>query len=167
MQTGVRPVIDGYAIDPAAMIDLQDVRLKWFDHVFHGAPLPELLSDRINFEVMGANRWRHVASLSQMSSRLLRLYLTGRRNGAGLGFSGVAPAGRAPEPELQVNLADRSDANDTPPADPDVRNALVFSTAPLIGATEVDGLFKGRLTVVTNKRDFDLAVDFYELRADG
>jgi hypothetical protein len=55
-----------------------------------------------------------------------------------------------------------------PSADrPDTRNALVFFTEPLTHATEVDGLFQGRFTVTTNKRDFDIAVDFYEQRADG
>ena len=168
MQTGILPVVDGYAIDPAARVDLQGIRLKWFDHVFYGAPLPEQLSDRINFEVMGANRWRHVASLSQMSSRRLRLYLTAQRDGAGFRFSRTPLAANASEPELQVNFADRSDADDQPPSDrPDLRNALVFSTDPLTDATEVDGLFQGQLALVTNKRDFDLAVDFYEQRPDG
>jgi putative CocE/NonD family hydrolase len=168
MQTGVLPVVDGYAIDPAARLDLQDIRLKWFDHVFYGAPLPELLSDRINFEVMGANRWRHVASLSQMSDERLRLYLTDQRDDDHFRFSRTAPAADAPEPELQVDLADRSDADYRPPADRlDTRNGLVFSTDPLTHATEVDGLFYGRFTLVTNKRDFDLAVDFYEQRSDG
>ena len=166
MQTGVLPVIDGYAIDRVAQVDLQDIRLEWFDHVFHGAPLPELLRDRINFEVMGANRWRHVASLSQMSDQRLRLYLTGQPTDGGFGFSRVAPIAAAPE--LRVNLADRSDVDARPSADrPDTRNALVFFTEPLTHATEVDGLFQGRFTVTTNKRDFDIAVDFYEQRADG
>jgi uncharacterized protein len=67
-----------------------------------------------------------------------------------------------------VNFADRGDADFRPPDDrPDTRNALVFATAPLTRPTEVDGLFHGRFMVTVNKRDFDLAVDFYEQRADG
>jgi putative CocE/NonD family hydrolase len=168
MQTGVLPVIDGYTIDPAARIDLQAVRLQWFDHVFHGAPLPEILSDRINFQVMGANRWRHVASLARMATQPLRLYLTGQQDGAPLRFSPTPPAKGQVGPELTVDFADRSDVSYQPPADgPDLRNALVFATAPLRAAAEVDGLFQGHFIVRTNKRDLDLAVDFYEQRADG
>ena len=37
MQTGVDRTIQGYDVDPAAMIDLWQLRLDWFDHVFHGA----------------------------------------------------------------------------------------------------------------------------------
>ena len=49
----------------------------------------------------------------------------------------------------------------------DPRNALVFATAPLSRATEVDGLFRGHINVHTNKRDFDLSVSFFEQKADG
>jgi predicted acyl esterase len=166
MQVGVLPVVDGYAIDPAARIDLQAVRLKWFDHVFYDAPLPKLLSNRINFEVMGADTWRHVASLAQMPEQHVRLYLTDQREGPRFRFTHVAPISGAPE--LQVNFADRSDAKYEPPADqPDTRNALVFITEPITRPTEVDGLFQGLFKLTTNKRDFDLAIDFYEERANG
>jgi putative CocE/NonD family hydrolase len=168
MQTGVLPVVDGYAVDREAQIDLQDVRLKWFDHVFHGAPLPEILSDRINFEVMGANRWRHVASLAQMANRSIRLYLTRHREGDRLLFSETPPVAAAQGPGLTVNLADRRDVDVQPPVNGlDTRNALVFMTAPLTKPIEVDGLFSGRFAVFANKKDFDLSVDFLEQTADG
>lgn len=167
MQAGVLPTVRGYDVDSAAKIDLQEVRLKWFDHVFHGAPLPDILRDRINFQVMGADRWRHVSSLAAMADKPLRLYLTGQREGARLRFSKTAPVS-GPEPKLRVDLADRSDVDAAPSADGvDRNNALVFATAPLTKPTEVDGLFKARFRLVTNKRDFDLSVDFYERRADG
>jgi hypothetical protein len=167
MQTGVLPTVAGYDVDRAAMIDLQDIRLKWFDHVFHGAPLPDILSDRINFQVMGANRWRHVPNLAAMADRSLRLYLTGRRQGDDLLF-GETPATSGPAPELRVDLADRGDVDFRPPANGvDTRNALVFTTGPFPKPIEVAGLFHARFDVVANKRDFDLSVDFYEKRGNG
>lgn len=167
MQTGVLPSVAGYDIDRGAMLDLQDIRLKWLDHVFHGAPLPDILRDRINFEVMGANRWRHVSSLEAMADHRFRLYLTGRRRGSELLFSETLPTS-GPMPELRVDLADRSDADRKAPADGvDTRNALVFTTAPFSKPIEVDGLFHARFDIVTNKRDFDLSVEFYEKRSDG
>ena len=166
MQTGVLPEIDGYRVDKAALIDLQEVRMQWFDHVFRGAPLPSLLSDRINFEVMGADAWRHVSTLAEMATSQRRLYLTGRAELGHLRF-GDAPDERAP-PALIVDFADRSDVDyRPPPGDPDTRHALVFETEALASPLEVDGLFRGRFEVTTNKRDFDLAVNFYELTTDG
>ncbi|MBB3228515.1 hypothetical protein FHW69_003157 [Luteibacter sp. Sphag1AF] len=166
MQTGVLPGIGGADIDRVAVLDLQNIRLQWFDHVFRGAPLPDLLSDRINFEVMGANTWRHVSTLDAMATERRRLYMTGTREGGAL-LLRAAPAA-TPPPVLKVNLRDRSDADFQPPANaPDVRNSLVWETAPLESALEVDGVFTGQLDVTINKRDVDLAVNFYELRADG
>lgn len=166
MQTGVLAKVGGYEVDKAALIDLQDVRLKWFDHVFRGAPLPALLSDRVNFEVMGANTWRHVSTLADMATGRQRLYLTGRRQADRLLFSDVP--GSQPPPELAVDFADRSDVDfRPPPGAPDTRNALVFETEALKQPLEVDGLFQGRFKVIANKRDFDLSVNFYELKPDG
>jgi uncharacterized protein len=166
MQVGVPATIDGYELDKAAVIDLQNVRLKWFDHVFRGAALPELLSGRINFEVMGANVWRHEASLAEMATSHQRLYLTGRSQAGRLLFSN-APDNRTP-PTLAVDFADRSGVDFRPPPGvPDIRNALLFETEALKKPLEVDGLFQGRFEIVTNKRDFDLSVNFYELKPDG
>jgi predicted acyl esterase len=115
---------------------------------------------------MGADCWRHVSSLADMADAHMRLYLSGQRDNVGLLFA-KAPGGAAP-PDLRVDFADRTDvdyeASDT---GLDTRNALVFSTPPLDKALEVDGLFEGHFTLITNKRDLDLSVSFYEKRADG
>ena len=166
MQTGVLATVDGYAVDKAALIDLQELRLKWFDHVFRGAQLPAPLSDRVNFEVMGADTWRHASTLAGMADKQERFYLTGSREADQLRL------GDSPDmqviPELKVDFADRKDVDFEPaPGIPDTRNALVFETAPLSAPLEIDGLFHARFDVVANKRDFDLFVNFYELLADG
>jgi hypothetical protein len=167
MGQGVLPTINGYTIDEVAMQDLRGLRLKWFDHVFRGAPLPNVLSDRVNFEVMGANKWRHVHSLEAMAESRRRFYLGGTREGDRLLFDD-SPGTNGPAPELRVDFSDRSDADyQVPDSGFDNRNALVFTTAPLAEPKEVDGLFRGHIEVVTNKRDFDLAVNFFEEKADG
>lgn len=166
MGQGVLPVINGYTIDQVAMQDLRGLRLKWFDHVFRGAPLGDVLSDRVNFEVMGADEWRHVDSLDTMADSSLKLYLNGEREGVRRLF-GDAPTNAA-APQLRVDFADRSDADyHVPDSGFDTRNALVFMTRPLTTPTEIDGLFRGHFDVVANKRDFDLAVNFFEETADG
>jgi putative CocE/NonD family hydrolase len=165
MQTGVLANVNGYEVDRAALLDLQVIRLQWFDHVFRGAPLPPILSDRINFEVMGANRWRHAGSLEAMADQRLQLYLTGERDGATYRFA-RRPGTSAPV--LTVDFSDRSDVDyRVPDKQLDTRTALAFATAPLPQPLEIDGGFKGRFTLITNKRDFDLTVTFFEQAADG
>ena len=166
MGQGVLPAIIGYTIDQVAMQDLRGLRLQWFNHVFRGAPLPNVLSDRVNFEVMGANRWRHVHTLDDMANGRRRLYLGGKQEGDRRLFSDTPATG--PGAELKVNFSDRSDADfQVPDSGFDARNALVFETDPLDRSVEVDGLFHGHMDVVANKRDFDLAVSFFEEKADG
>ncbi|WP_233843215.1 CocE/NonD family hydrolase [Dyella sp. 2HG41-7] len=166
MQTGVLSKVDGYAIDKAALIDLQDLRLQWFDHVFRGRPLPDVLSDRVNFEVMGANTWRHASTLADMAENRTRFYLTGRTEAHRLQLADTSD--NPPAPELNVNFADRNDVDFQPsPGMSDTRNALVFETKPLKTSVEIDGLFKGQFRIVANKRDFDLFVNFYALAPDG
>ncbi|WP_129793010.1 CocE/NonD family hydrolase [Sphingosinicella sp. CPCC 101087] len=168
MGQGVLPIVDGYRIDEAAQIDLRAVRMQWFDHVFRGAPLPRILNGRINFQVMGANLWRHVDSLEAMADSRMRFYLSRRREGEHLLFADTRPPTDETGPELRVDLADRRDADfQVPDGTPDMRNALVFTTPPVGERMEVAGLFRGRFEVVVNKRDLDLAVDFFERRADG
>ncbi|WP_369925667.1 CocE/NonD family hydrolase C-terminal non-catalytic domain-containing protein [Xanthomonas sp. NCPPB 2632] len=119
----------------------------------------------MNFEVMGADRWRHVHDLADMGGEHWKLFLTGDKEGTGLRLSAEP---RQNPPDLRVDFKDRSDVDGSPPHDvPDVRHALVFETPPLDRPTEVAGLFSATLDVTTNKHDFDLAIDLYELTSDG
>ena len=63
-----------------AQIDLGELRYQWFDHIFKGAPKPALLQDKVNYEVMGANTWKHAPSLAAMSDQTLRFYLSASRS---------------------------------------------------------------------------------------
>jgi putative CocE/NonD family hydrolase len=171
MGQGVLTNFAGYEIDQAARLDLQDIRLKWFDHVFRGAPLPELLSDRVNFEVMGANLWRHVPSLDAMGNGRMRLYLSDAREGERRALTEARPVRRGAT-EIQVDFKDRSDVDYQPPSqlvsrELDARNALVLATPPFGAPFEVNGSFVGKLNIVANKRDLDLAVSLYEQLPDG
>lgn len=168
MNSGVLSSIGGEEVDRAAMLDLRAIRQQWFDHVFRKAPLPEALSGRVNFEVMGADRWRHVDSLAAMAEKRLRLYLTGTRDGDRLLFGTAPPTPTNAPPPLSVDLADRQDVDVTiPDGQLDTRNSLVFATAPFAQGIDVTGAFTGRFLLTINKRDVDLGVSFLEQRADG
>lgn len=48
---------------PDAVVDLPALRRDWFRHVLDGAPLPELLRDRVMLYVTGSERWVGAPSL--------------------------------------------------------------------------------------------------------
>jgi putative CocE/NonD family hydrolase len=159
-------VLRGYETDPVAQIDLGELRYQWFDHIFKGAPKPAILKDKVNYEVMGANVWKHAPTLAAMGERTLRFYLSPTR------LSATKPAGDVSVPQ-EVDLADRSDVDRRIPGGGIVDKELnrsgsvVFTSDPFPQATEVSGLFSGHLDFVINKKDLDFSVELYELTPQG
>ncbi len=163
--------IAGYTLDPAALIDLVELRFRWFDYVLKHAPKPAILADRINYQVTGANVWRHAASIAAMAKGATRFYLSAGRFGQAYELSSSSPVnGTMP---LTVDFADRRDAEVERPGggvqdkNIDTMNGLVFISEPLAHATEMSGLFAGHLEFISNKEDFDFQVSMYELTAAG
>ena len=68
-------VLRGYEVDPVAVVDLRELRYEWFDYALKGGKKPALLADRVNYQVMEANEWRHAPSLEALAKQPLRLYL--------------------------------------------------------------------------------------------
>jgi uncharacterized protein len=164
----------GYKLDPAAQIDLYvDLRFKWFDYVLKGGAKPDILRDKVNYQVTGANTWKHAPSLAAMSARSLKFYLSPARSNGAYKLDRARPASDAASIALSVNLADRSDADTTAPGGGlldkavDISNGLEFISDPLTESVELSGLFFGRLDFVTNKKDFDFQVTLYDLTPKG
>ena len=167
------PVVEGYAIDPVAQIDTVALTYQWFDYIMRGGPKPAILKDRINYEVMGANLWRHAPSIPQMSTETLTLYLSNVKVGERYSLSPSQPR-QDGFLEQTVDLADRTTQNNVYPQGAIVDDkmtmtgdALAFVSAPLDTAVSVEGLISGRLDVTINKKDFDFALAAYELMPDG
>jgi putative CocE/NonD family hydrolase len=174
-------ILRGYTLDPVAQFDTYALRYAWFDYVFKGAPKPALLQNRVNYEVMGANVWKHAPSLAAMAAKTRRFYLSPTKTEGDYKLTDRATGQSS---ILQtVNFSDRSDvdrfapsgklveqdADDYPIVDtaPDLANALVFESNAFQKPPEISGLFSGRLDFVTNKRDFDFDVTLFERTTKG
>jgi predicted acyl esterase len=170
MQRAPLAVLRDYAVDPIALVDLRELRYQWFDFVFKGAPKPALLADRVNYEVMGANEWRHAGSLEAMANTKLRLFLDAA-SADGHALSQQEPS-HATFVRQTVSLTDRSDAKWVPPfnligKDLPLHNALSFVSEPLPQSLDLNGLMAGRLDFTVNKLDVDLSIAVYELLPSG
>lgn len=162
----------GYEIDPVARIDIGTVlRYQWFDYVFRGGPKPALLKDKVNYEVMGANQWKHAPSLQAMSDGMLRFYLGATPVEGGYRLADRKPPGDAFVAQT-VDFADRGDVDSSSGGQIvdtalDTRNATVFVSEPFPRPTEISGLFAGQLDLGINAKDVDLTIGLYERMADG
>lgn len=168
---GPAPVLQAYPIDTAALIDLRELRYQWFDHIFKGSAKPGLLKDRVNYEVMGANEWRHTSSLEGMANSSLRFHLDVEGAGDRRRLMESKPPAKTFLEQI-VDFADRSDFNWLPSFDilgksPSVHHGLTFVSEPLQQIVEFSGLLSGQLDFAPNKQDMDLKLSFYELLPSG
>jgi putative CocE/NonD family hydrolase len=167
-----RRTLRGYETDPMAQIDLGELRYQWFDYLFKGAPKPVWLRDKVNYQVMGANVWKHAPSLEAMGEQGLRFHLASLRRDNRYRLTTDPPIASG-FVTLNVDMADRSDAERKSPADGllskslDAWNGVVYASEPFSETTEISGLFAGQLDFITNKRDMDLSVTLYELTPGG
>jgi putative CocE/NonD family hydrolase len=150
-------VMGGYKVDPVALTDFGELRYQWFDYIFKGGPKPALLKDKVNYQVMGANVWKHAPSIAAMSDGTLRYYLIALRSGDAYRLIERNPATTTTVAQA-VDLADRTDVDRRSPGGGvvdsaiDTWNGVAFVSNPLHSSIEMSGLFSGRLEFTTNRR---------------
>ena len=166
------PVLNGYAIDPVAQLDTPEITFEWFDYVMRGGKKPSLLKDKINYQVMGANEWRHASSLEKMSNETLTLHLTDTKAGDHYLLSRQKPS----QPgflEQTVDFADRKTSNNDYYPDlivgkkPDLSNGYAFISEPFDEQVSINGTFLGEIKAIINKNDMDIGVVLYEVMPNG
>jgi putative CocE/NonD family hydrolase len=167
-------VLRGYTIDPVAQIDSQELKLQFMDYVLRGKPKPALLSNTVNYEVMGANVWRHASSFGSISGGVpMRLYFSSQKSEGLNSLVNQQPPSDSVVTH-EVDLADRVKFHNfhaRPMAI--IEGPLqyvtesIFLSQPFEAPTVISGSFTGELTVVINKKDFDLGVAVYEAMPGG
>jgi predicted acyl esterase len=158
-------------VDPVARNDLSDTRYAWLEHALRGAERPAIVSANVNYELAGANEWRHEPSLAALENNLLRFYFQASPNGA----PHRLVAERAAEPVSLTEVRDLRDVTDATwrPAPELVigeippREGTVLVTEPFDEPIDLAGRLRGELDFTVNKYDVDLVVMLYELRSNG
>jgi uncharacterized protein len=170
-QASIKPRnVNGYEIEPSAQFDTTDITFQWLDHVLRDGPLPTLLRDKVNYQLMGADSWRHAPSLDAAADATA-FHLSPAMCGPYHCLSRESPEA---EPLAQtVDFGDRSTEGHRYYPYPAVRDGLdvqsgfAFASEPFERPVSVVGTFSGDLKVRIDKRDFDFSVSLYELMADG
>lgn len=171
-QKGGNPVINGYKVDADALINTKKITYEWLDYILKNGPKPEILKDRINYQVMGANEWRSAPSIDKMSNGFLKMYLTNNKSGKFYSLNAKKPA-KISYLSQEVDFADRQIQNNDYYPDPiikkeiDTTNGYVFISDPLKEPLLVNGSFLGEIKASINKKDMDVGITLYEVTPDG
>jgi putative CocE/NonD family hydrolase len=165
--------VNGYAIDPVAEFNTPEITYQWFDYIMRGGKKPDILQDKINFEVMGANLWRHAPSIKGMSNHALTLYLSNEKSAADYDLTPQRP-GTLGFLGQTVDFSNRATTatNNLYPAGVEVKNlhlenGFTFIGEPLRDPITISGAIGGVISASINKRDMDVTLAFYELTPDG
>jgi len=155
----------GYEIDSVANISMEKLAYDWLDFILKGKPKPELLKDKVNYQVMGTNEWRHAPNLQIINNDTLTFYLNNK--------SLIAQKPKKKRFENQIiDFKDREAQNNyyTPEIifdTLDTSNGLIFTTEPFQKEFTINGSFTGNLWATINKNDMDVSLALYEIMPDG
>ena len=172
VEKGSPPTARGWIPDEVARVDPNDARYEWFAHALGGDEAPELTRDKVNYELAGANEWRHAASLAALEEKRTRFYLEASPGGTA---NALAVKKRKTPTSLTatLNLRDRKDAAWRPSRElvqdvlPARDGTMLFMTEPFSAPVDVAGRLSGVLDFTINKQDVDLVMMLYELRSTG
>lgn len=171
-QIGGEAVLNDYKIDSNALIDIKKITYQWFDYILKNGTKPEILKDRINYEVMGANEWKSAPSFEKMHNDFLTFYLTSTPSENFRTADFVKPKNNDFLTQ-EVDFKDRETSNNNYYPSPIIRKEVnandgyFFISRPLEEPLIVNGSFLGEIKLSINKKDLDLGVTLYEVTPEG
>ncbi|MFW2475850.1 MAG: CocE/NonD family hydrolase [Sediminibacterium sp.] len=165
-QQGGRKVLRGYTVDSVALINTRELTFQWFDHILKGKEKPSLIKDKINFQQMGTNTWKHAPSLKKMEDSIVTFYLADNKM-----LSRTKPS-KTTYHKQEIDLANRDQWTNQYYPDPiietsiDTTSGLFFWTDTFNEDITVSGQIEGVLKAIINKRDMDIGLTLYEVMPD-
>lgn len=166
-----RPTVSGYQIDPLAHISIDKVIYEWFDYVLKGKNMPAKIKDKINYQVMGANQWRHAPNIDAMSNSSIKFYLNNAGKSGAQSLDKNKPA-IDDFLKQEVDFSDRKTTNRSLSSKAlgdkvYVDNGFKFVSEPVKQPFILNGVFSGELNITINKKDMDVVLVLYEKLEDG
>ncbi|MDN3692729.1 CocE/NonD family hydrolase [Chryseobacterium tructae] len=159
--------VEGNPIDPVARISIDELAFSWFDYILKGEKKPELLKDRVNFQVMNTNTWKHVPTLDGMHTSTLKFYLKDRKDNSSvftkpenMDFTKqVVDFKSRDDKDIYRKISKTDSAR--------VNNVVYFESETLDKDIIISGNLSGLLDVSINKKDMDTNIYLYQVQPDG
>ncbi|NML70067.1 CocE/NonD family hydrolase [Chryseobacterium sp. RP-3-3] len=159
--------VNGNPIDPAARISIDDLAFSWFDYILKNGKKPDLLKDRINFQVMNTNTWKHVPTLEKMHTSTMKFYLQDHK---GIPSVFNQPAqGNFVKQTVDFKNRDQKETYHSVSKIDSVKttNSVYFESEVLSKDLIISGNLTGFFNVSINKKDFDTDTYLYQVNPEG
>lgn len=166
---------------PAALIDLHEVQLRWFDHWLKGIDTGILDEPPVKIFVMGDNRWRDEREWPLTRTRYTPYYFHGRgraNTGSGDGALNPQPPGDEPSDAFAYDPADpvptrggntlilAMGVQDQRPVE-ERSDVLVYTSDAVTAPLEVTGPIAVTLFAASTAPDTDFTAKLVDVRPDG
>ncbi len=164
--------ITNYTIDSIANLSISKVVFDWFDYIFNNASKPSILKNKINYQVMGTNSWKHKSSFKEMNNDTITLFLNSKNDAK---FHSLSESKSNSNDFIfqSIDLLNRKDSSDEMSQDWNVidtifsdLNGVSFISSKMNSTFEFNGQMEVMLKLKANKADFDLKYDLYEVLPD-
>ncbi|MCL1049437.1 CocE/NonD family hydrolase [Shewanella abyssi] len=162
-----------YQLDDVALEkDTEEIVFQWFDHLLFQKKKPRLLQDKINYQLMGSNSWRHSASFAELNKQAVTYHLTTSINSDGHYLLSTQAEISDNFVAQEVDMADRTTQHNLAPwpviqAQLNEPNGLIFITDAFKTPQELAGAITGEFKIAVNKKDVDIGYNFYEMDKSG
>ncbi|PWN67469.1 CocE/NonD family hydrolase [Chryseobacterium oncorhynchi] len=159
--------VEGNPIDPAARISIDDLAFSWFDYILKNGKKPEILKDKVNFQIMNTNTWKHVPTLDQMHTSTLKFYLQNSKNNSSvfnkpgsLSFTKQTVDFKNRDDKDTYYVVSKKDSIKT-------TDFIYFESEVLDKDLIMSGNLSGVFNISINKKDVDTSTLLYEIKPDG
>jgi len=162
-----------YKLDKVALKkDTEEITFTWFDHVLYGKAKPDLVKNKINYQLMGSNTWQYAASYQELNEQNKPFYLSTNKNSDGQYTLASKQETVLNSISQTVDMTDRTVEHNVPQwtviqEQLNEPNGLIFISEPVKQTQQLAGAITGSISIAVNKKDVDIGYNFYELMEDG
>jgi hypothetical protein len=165
-----------------AVIDMNEIQLNWFNWTLKGRSQPKFLKDRVNYFVMGENKWDYTENLDEISNDSLTLYFSSDGMANDIFHSGCLDKSPFSDQKPDIFIYDPLDTTyfssylkDGPWADMCLyknleaykKNQLIYHSAPLPEDLLIAGQINFSAYIEMDVIDTDFEYLIYEVKPDG
>lgn len=166
--------LNGYKIDSVADIRQIPLTFKWFNHILKDSLKPALLKDKINYQVMGTNTWKHKATIDKITNDSLTFYLD---NTIVSNYYKLSHNKNTEEEEYikqEIDFLDRTSFKKFQKLPEKIVDTVLLSKTKTTFISkafqkdiEISGSFTGEINLIINKKDLDVSIELYQITPDG